>query len=139
MLFSYRCHRCKKMREPGEYSEEVYTSRIKTTCDICYEKKKERERVKLEERANRTRIRENLVVEAAREREHNVVDSDIEEQESLVPVVEIVDIREARSAAVDSFEDRRELESRMCAAAFELKKMKESPLYNLNNVSFGYG
>ena len=127
VMFSYRCHRCKKMKEPGEYSEEVYSYRVRVICDMCYEKQKEPERVLLEERAHRTRIRESLNAAAAREREIHVVDSDIEEgEESLVPVVEIV----------DSFEARRELGSRMAAAEHELKKMMESPPYNLNNVSF---
>ena len=44
LLYSYRCHRYKKMREPEEYSEEVYTYRIKTTCEICIDKQLERER-----------------------------------------------------------------------------------------------
>ncbi len=85
--------------------------------------------MKLEERANRTRIRENLVLEEARERENNVIDSDIEERESLVPVAEIAETSESRS----------ELADRMCAAENEVHKLMKSPLYNLNNVSFGYG
>ncbi len=114
------------MREPDQYSEETYTYRIKTTCEICIDKHLERERVKECERRERMRIRENLAA-AARERENNVVDLDIEEgEESLVPVVEVV----------DSFEARRELGSRMAEAEHELKIMMESPPYNCNNVSF---
>ncbi len=127
LSFGYRCHRCKKMREPDQYSEETYTYRVKTTCEICIEKKIEKERAKEYEQRARDRIRESLNAAAARERENNVVDSDIEEGgESLVPVVEVV----------DSFEARRELGSRMAAAEHELKKMMESQPYNLNNVSF---
>ncbi len=124
------------MREPGEYSEEVYTSKIKVTCDICYEKYVERERVRLEEESNqraeqlnRARIRENFVVEEARERENNVVDSDIEERESLVPVVEIA----------ETSESRRELADRICSAVLALHKLMQSPLHSHNNVITAYG
>ena len=110
---AYRCHRCRRMREPDQYSEETYTYRVKTTCNICIDKQLERDRVRECERADRARIRESLNAAAARERENHVVDSDIEEgEESLVPVVEIV----------DSFEARRELGSLMAAAEHELKQ-----------------
>ena len=89
-------------------------------------RKIEKERAKEYEQRARDRIRESLNAAAARERENNVVDSDIEEGgESLVPVVEVV----------DSFEARRQLGSRMAEAEQELKLMMEKPPYNCNNVS----
>ncbi len=129
LSFGYRCHRCKKMREPDQYSEETYTYRIKTTCEICVDKQLEKERAKEYEQRARDRIRESLNAAAARERENHVVDSDIEEGAG------IADIRELPNAAVDSFEARRELGSRIAEAENELRLMMEKPPYNCNNVS----
>ncbi len=126
LSFGYRCHRCRRMRGPDQFAEEMYTFRVKTTCEICVDKQLEKERAKEYEQRARDRIRESLNAAAARERENHVVDSDIEEGgESLVPVVEVV----------DSFEARRQLGSLMAEAENELRLMMEKPPYNLNNVS----
>ncbi len=143
VLYSYKCHTCKKVKEPSEYRENFNTGYVRVNCDSCYEKREarerrareerlereEQERLREEDRIYRARIRENFPAAEARERENNVVDSDIEERESLIPVVEIV----------ESSESMRELADRICAAENEVHTLMKSPLYNLNNVSFGYG
>ncbi len=42
VLYSYKCHACKKVKEPREYRESSNTGYKKVVCDSCADKLQER-------------------------------------------------------------------------------------------------
>jgi hypothetical protein len=52
-IFDYKCHKCKRTKEPGEYGFNNQTKTKRVTCNTCHQKRTEREDYRLRD----TRLR----------------------------------------------------------------------------------
>ena len=58
-IFDYKCHTCKQIKEPNEYGFNSQTRKPRVTCNVCHQKRTEREdSLKLRKRALRLHIQE---------------------------------------------------------------------------------
>jgi hypothetical protein len=58
-IFDYKCHTCKQTKEPNEYGYNSQTRTLRVTCNICHQKRTDREdALKLRKQALRLQIQE---------------------------------------------------------------------------------
>jgi DNA-directed RNA polymerase subunit RPC12/RpoP len=42
-IFDYKCHTCKQTKEPNEYGFNSQTKTLRVTCNVCHQKRTDRE------------------------------------------------------------------------------------------------